>query len=76
MKQSKEAFDEIRDQMAFVSQDKKDNLLDIETHLSWDFAEQVYIPYSSQQVVSITTFLFFLNIILKLFPLFTGEYLF
>jgi hypothetical protein len=76
VKQSKEAFDEIRDQMVFVPQDKKDNLLDIETHLSWDFAEQVYIPYSSQQVVSITTFLFFLNIILKSFPLFTGEYLF
>jgi len=53
VKQSKEAFDEIRDQTVFVSQDKEDNLLDIETHLSWDFAEQVHIPYSSQQVVSI-----------------------
>jgi hypothetical protein len=37
VKQSKETLDEIRDQMVFVSKDKEDNLLDIETHLSWGF---------------------------------------
>ena len=27
--------------------------LDTEFHISWDFAEQVFIPWSSQQVVCI-----------------------
>jgi len=35
---------------------KCENSLDIELHISWDFAEQVHIPFSSQQVVNYSSY--------------------
>ena len=56
IKNSKEAFKNLTQDINPI---KLANSLDIKVHISWDFAEQVYITYSTQQVVYII--LFFIN---------------
>jgi len=55
IKDAKEAFEKQNQDSNPI---RSTNSLDIKLHISWDFAEQVYIPYSSQQVVCI---IFFIN---------------
>ena len=58
-KNSKEAFKNLTQDINPI---RLANSLDIKFHISWDFAEQVHIPYSSQQVVCI---IFFINNFMK-----------
>ena len=53
IKNAKEEFKNLNQDSNLV---KSANSFDIKLHISWDFAEQVYIPYSSQQVVCIVFF--------------------
>jgi hypothetical protein len=60
IKKSKNAFENLRQGLNSA---RSANSLDIKTHISWDFAEQVHIPNSSQPVVCIS---FFLHIIISM----------
>lgn len=63
---SKEAYRTLNEQLVGH---KCENSLDIEIHISWDFAEQVHLPFSSQQVVItvIITLIKWINLITKKF---------
>ncbi len=53
----KDASEEFKNLNEDTNPIRSANSLDVKLHISWDFAEQVHIPYSSQQVVCIS-FLF------------------
>jgi hypothetical protein len=55
IKDAKEAFEKLNQDSNPI---RPANSLDIKLHISWDFAEQVHIPYSSQQVVCILFFIY------------------